>query len=100
MFFLFFGTRVKRAVLGSGEFHCPYCSTQRQYEHVEARTWFHLFWIPLVPLGSAQESVQCTVCGGAWAPDVLQAGAALQDSRPTPQDTSPTASYPDQQPYA
>lgn len=70
---LFFGTRVRRRVLGTGTFPCPYCVTHRTYEHVESRTWFHLFWIPLVPLGSARESVRCTVCGGEWSPAVLGA---------------------------
>lgn len=69
--FLFFGTRQRRRTLGTGWFHCPYCYEQRQYEQREQRTWFHLFWVPLVPLGSAHESVRCTVCGGEWGPAVL-----------------------------
>lgn len=87
MFFLFFGTRLKRRVLGAGTFHCPYCYAQRQYEQVESRTWFHVFWIPLFPLGSAQESVRCTVCGGEWGPQVLRAGAGPQTSPDRPYDT-------------
>ncbi len=70
---LFFGTRRRRRVLDSGTFHCPYCFQPRTYERAETRTWIHVFWIPLVPLGSAQDEVQCTVCGGRWAPAVLGA---------------------------
>lgn len=73
---LFFGTRLRRRVLGTGAFRCPFCVEPRRYEAVESRTWFHLFWIPLVPLGSPQESVRCTVCDHQWAPAVLQ-GAEL-----------------------
>lgn len=69
---LFFGTRTRCRVLGTGAFHCPYCLEPRAYELTESRTWFHLFWIPIVPLGSAQESVRCTACGGQWAPRVLE----------------------------
>lgn len=71
MFFLFLGTRQRRRSLGGGTFHCPYCWAQRPYELTEVRTWFHVFWIPLVPLGTAQDVVQCGVCGGAWGPAVL-----------------------------
>ena len=70
---LFFGTRLRSRLLGSGTFHCPYCFQPRTYELRESRSWIHVFWIPLVPLGTAQQDVLCTVCGGAWAPAVLQA---------------------------
>ncbi len=68
---LFFGTRRRTRRLGSGTFHCPYCFQPRAYDHLETRTWVHVFWIPLVPLGGAQQEVQCTVCGGVWATGVL-----------------------------
>ena len=68
---LFFGTRLRRRHVGSGLFQCPYCFTQRQYEATESRTWAHVFWIPVFPLGEAWESVRCTVCGGEWSPQVL-----------------------------
>lgn len=68
---LFFGTRIRRHVIGNGIFQCPYCFTQRQYETAESRTWAHVFWIPTFPLGAAWESVRCTTCGSEWAPEVL-----------------------------
>ena len=70
---LFFGTRVRRNILGTGTFHCPYCQMSRTYEHVESRTWVHVFWLPIVPLGSATRSIRCTVCRGEWGPAVLHA---------------------------
>ena len=69
---LFVGTRRRTRVLGEGTFHCPFCYETRAYTHSESRTWVHLFWIPVVPLGQAGEDVRCTVCGGRWAPSVLQ----------------------------
>jgi len=68
---LFFGTRRRTRRSGSGTFHCPFCFRPRAYERVETRTWVHLFWVPLIPLGATQEAVVCTVCGGRWAPAVL-----------------------------
>ena len=69
---LFFGTRRRTRRIGTGEFHCPYCFVPRTYEHLETRSWVHLFWIPLVPLGSARPAVECSVCRGRWAPAVLE----------------------------
>lgn len=71
--FLFLGTRRRTRQLGEGTFHCPFCFASRTYSHLETRTWFHVFWVPLVPLGAPQEEVECTVCGGRWAPSVLAA---------------------------
>ncbi len=67
---LFFGTRLRRRVDAGGTFDCPYCGVERGYEQVRSRTWAHVFWIPLFPLGAEQESFQCTVCHGEWAPTV------------------------------
>ena len=73
---LFFGTRLRRRVIGVGTFACPYCGVERGYEQVRARTWAHVFWIPLFPIGSEHASLQCTVCHGEWAtvPDVDAVG--------------------------
>ena len=68
---LFFGTRTRVRVLGTGSFPCPYCLAPRTYQRLATRTWFHLFWIPIVPLGQAQEEVHCTVCGGQWEPALV-----------------------------
>jgi hypothetical protein len=70
---LFFGTRLRTRVRGSGTFHCPFCFQSRAYRHLETRTWIHLFWIPLIPLGGPQEVVECSVCGGQWSPAALHA---------------------------
>jgi uncharacterized Zn-finger protein len=68
----FFGTRQRRRLLESGSFRCPYCLEPRAFERVAARTWVHVFWIPVVPLGSAREEVSCRTCGNRWAPRVLE----------------------------
>lgn len=71
---LFFGTRLRRRLLGVGTHGCPYCGVTREFEHITSRTWAHLFWIPLFPVGPECESVQCTVCHGEW-PSVPGPGA-------------------------
>ncbi|RCK71085.1 hypothetical protein DT076_01025 [Desertihabitans brevis] len=68
----FFGTRVRRKLLESGSFRCPYCLEPRGYERLGVRTWIHVFWIPVIPLGSGQEEVRCRFCQNGWAPKVLE----------------------------
>ncbi|GEN81562.1 hypothetical protein [Actinotalea fermentans] len=63
---LFFGTRLRRRVLGVGTFDCPHCAVVRAVERVASRVWAHLFWIPLFPLGTPRVSLQCTACHGEW----------------------------------
>lgn len=67
---LVFGTRVRRRLVGTGTFRCPYCATTREFEHLECRTWFHLFWVRLVPVGPTYESVQCRTCQAEWPAEV------------------------------
>lgn len=76
---LVFGTRVRRRLVGTGTFRCPYCATTREFEHLECRTWFHLFWVRLVPVGPTYESVQCRTCQAEWPGGRLRRG---QNARP------------------
>ncbi len=69
---LFFGTRLRRTELGTGAFHCPVCQVPRGYTHVEVRNWFHVFWLPIVPLGTPFETVRGTACGHEFDATVLQ----------------------------
>ena len=73
---LLFGTRLRRRTLGAGTFLCPYCAAQREFDRQESRTWIHVFWIPLVPLGRPREAVQCRTCHGEWDPGVAARPAA------------------------
>ncbi len=77
---LVFGTRLRRRVVDVGTFVCPFCAAEQRYERVRSRGWAHAFWIPLVPLGTERESVQCTTCHGEWSPAPGAVGGA-----PTPQ---------------
>lgn len=64
-----FKARMKR--LESGHFHCPNEGGDREYRRVEARKWFTLFWIPLIPLKVLGEYIECASCGATYDPQVL-----------------------------
>jgi tellurite resistance protein len=60
-----------------GEFHCPCCSGTRGYRHRRVRRFFHVFFIPLIPLNLAGEYVECAGCKGTYKLEVLEASKAL-----------------------
>ena len=78
---LIFGWRSRASVIGRGQFYCPREGGDRQYEHKQARRWFTLFFIPLIPLQKLGDFVECTSCKSTFYTSVLDAptGASIQD---------------------
>lgn len=79
--FVIFGTRGRSHTIGSGQFFCPREGGDRRYEHKEARRWFTLFFIPLIPLDRLGDYIECTSCQSTYYTTVLEAptGASIQD---------------------
>jgi hypothetical protein len=69
---LIFGWTVLFKTLDTGVFHCPCCGGDRQYRIQQARRWFTLFFIPLIPLGVVGEHVECTSCRTTFGSAVLR----------------------------
>jgi uncharacterized tellurite resistance protein B-like protein len=55
-----------------GSFHCPQCTAAQVYRHRRVRRFFHIFFIPLIPLTLAGEYVECGQCKGTYKLDVLE----------------------------
>jgi hypothetical protein len=70
--FYFFG------LIGTGQFHCPNCGGDREYEHRTARRFFTLFFVPVIPLDKVGEVVQCRTCRVRFDPVVLQRPTSAQ----------------------
>ncbi len=71
MLFIIFGTRVRQSPIGEGQFVCPSCHSQRTYTKTKATRWFTLYFLPVIPLGTVGEYVQCQTCGVTFKPAVL-----------------------------
>ena len=71
---IIFGTRGVKSTIKSGNFNCPQCETSRPYRHRKVTRFFTLYFIPLIPLGSAGEYVECGHCKGTFIPRVLEMG--------------------------
>lgn len=68
---IIFGTYVLHQVLATLGFVCPHCQGPVEGQVRRGRRWFHIFWIPLIPLGAQPEHVRCTRCRSMWALAVL-----------------------------
>jgi hypothetical protein len=68
---IIFGNKVRYKTISTGQFYCPQCKTRRDYELREARNWFAMYFIPVVPLNRLGQVVTCLTCGMNFAQDVL-----------------------------
>src|SRR5260370_27289920 len=75
---IIFGLRVFYRTIGQGAFHCQRCGGDREYRHRAGRRWFTLFFIPVIPLNSVGEHVQCATCRTRYVTDVLSQPTTAQ----------------------
>jgi hypothetical protein len=68
---IIYGYKHREVELGTGKFHCFKCEVQRPYRHKKLVRYFTLFFIPLFPLGTLHEYVECQVCGRTYALGIL-----------------------------
>ena len=54
-----------------GETHCPACAGAMPYQHKKVRRFFTLYFIPLIPLETVSEYVECQSCKGTFHMDIL-----------------------------
>ncbi|MGA4848770.1 TerB family tellurite resistance protein [Streptomyces sp. G5(2025)] len=57
--------------VGDGEFFCPACGGDRNYQRLTGRRRFVLLGLPVVPRGAAGPVIQCAACQDLFDPDVL-----------------------------
>ncbi|MCC6904501.1 MAG: zinc ribbon domain-containing protein [Anaerolineae bacterium] len=81
---IIFGTKVRGRKTGEGDFYCPRCQATRRYHYKEARQFFTLYFIPVIPLRRMGEYVECQTCKTAFEPQ-----ARLQRTRPAPAPSLP-----------
>jgi len=78
---IIFGTKATRKTLDSGTFACPQCQNTRNFDKRRAKKWFHLYFIPLIPLKEYPPYVECKSCNATFVEGVLNAGADSREIR-------------------
>ncbi|MFF8943272.1 TerB family tellurite resistance protein [Streptomyces sp. NPDC014864] len=65
------GTRTAWSAVGDGEFFCPGCGGDRNYQRLSGRRRFTVLGMPLLPRGVTGPVVECAACRGHFGTDVL-----------------------------
>jgi Tellurite resistance protein TerB len=68
---VFLGFRFHFRITGRGTLHCYKCGGDREYRKCVGRRWFHVFFVPVMPLNRVAEHVQCTICDTRYRIEVL-----------------------------
>ena len=72
---IIFGTGPVRSTIQSGNFNCPQCERSVPYRHRKVTKFFSLFFIPIFPIASPMEYVECGSCNSTFIPRVLGGGS-------------------------
>ncbi|MFF3610604.1 TerB family tellurite resistance protein [Streptomyces sp. NPDC002580] len=65
------GVRTAWSTVGDGEFFCPGCGGDRNYERLTGRRRFTLLGVPVLPRGETGPVVECAACRRHYGADVL-----------------------------
>ncbi|MEL7472333.1 MAG: TerB family tellurite resistance protein [Planctomycetota bacterium] len=68
---ILFGTKTVKTPREHGEFFCPQCQARRAHKKRRGRQFFHLYFIPIIPISGGHEFIQCQDCKGEFHLDVL-----------------------------
>ncbi|MHA6759837.1 TerB family tellurite resistance protein [Streptacidiphilus sp. PAMC 29251] len=66
------GVRARWRTEALGEFFCPGCGGDRNYRRQGGRRWLRLLGLPVLPLGDAGTTLQCTACRERYGLDALE----------------------------
>ncbi|MER7487303.1 TerB family tellurite resistance protein [Streptomyces sp. NPDC126497] len=65
------GTRTAWTAVGDGEFFCPGCGGDRNYQRLTGQRRFALLGVPVLPRGETGPVVECAACRRRFGTDVL-----------------------------
>lgn len=68
---IIFGTKSTKKKLEQGKFNCPQCNRDEQFTKLRSKQWFHLYFIPLIPLKEYPPYVECSSCNATFVEGVL-----------------------------
>lgn len=68
---IIFGTRSITTTPNKGDFNCPTCNAKQDFRARRVRKFFHLYFIPLIPLNKLGEYVECRTCKSTYDIGIL-----------------------------
>jgi DnaJ-domain-containing protein 1 len=74
---IIFGAKVVTSTQAKGTFYCPGCDREGvEYKQQRCRRFVTLYYLPLIPIKTVAEYIECQVCQNTYQPAVLKATAA------------------------
>lgn len=68
---IIWGSKGRTKTINSGRFFCPECRVYCDYNQVELKRWFTLYFIPVFPMETLSEYIECQSCKGTYRSNVL-----------------------------
>lgn len=68
---IIYGSRTLTSKDRAVTFYCPKCSNHREGWQMSMKRWFALYFIPIFPMYSQGEHVECGSCGGTYDLEIL-----------------------------
>jgi hypothetical protein len=69
---LIIGTMELHFTKATGTFACPHCEQERTYRRRSRRNFLTLYFVPLIPLESRGQFVECSTCRNAFSLEALE----------------------------
>lgn len=88
---IIYGWRIFHTTIDRQEFPCPMCRVRVEGELKRADRWFTLYFIPVFPLGTSCEFVECTMCRTGFRKEILTEPQLLADFEPPAEIVVPDA---------
>ena len=77
---ILFGTKGRAIEMDRGQFHCPNCKIEKNYQKKYVQTWFTLYFIPIFPMGEKKnEHIECEECENIYHLDVIDYKPGLNE---------------------
>jgi hypothetical protein len=68
---IIWGWRSLTSTMSTGPFACPECQAEANYAKKRARRFFTLYFIPVIPLNTLGEWIECARCKSSYKENVL-----------------------------
>ena len=79
---IIYGSTPMTRTIAQGQFYCPQCDAEESpYTHKSSRSWATLYFIPIFPIGSRIENIECRRCKGTFKEAVLDMGPPSDQER-------------------
>ncbi|POY36694.1 hypothetical protein C3K47_10025 [Solitalea longa] len=90
---IIYGTKVIGNTIQTGRFNCSNCRREENYQLVKYKKFFHIFFIPLIPINNLGDQLECYCCKTAYIPGTVLSESEYNSARSASENTVVNAAY-------